>query len=73
MAWRIFKFHSDYRWLTRFVIFILLSILGIKLTGYLELNWVYALGLYLIFTSLLSLATGLISLKSVLKMVVTLK
>ena len=68
---RIFHFKTDYILLARLAVFIVLIGLTSIFIRYLPIKWIYSFGLFMIVGALLSLATGLLNLKSIFKVVVS--
>jgi O-antigen/teichoic acid export membrane protein len=62
---RIFRLKTDFRLLIRLAVFISLVAAGSVLISNLPVFWIYSLGLYFLMAALLSMALGLIKLKSI--------
>jgi O-antigen/teichoic acid export membrane protein len=72
LAKRIFKFNTDYKLLARLGIFVLLiAPLSFLMRGF-PLAWYYSFGLYLLSGAILAFVTGLLNIKSMFKLVLTL-
>jgi O-antigen/teichoic acid export membrane protein len=68
---QIFKFKTDYILIARLAVFIaLVAVISIFIRQ-LPIRWFYSFGLFMIAGALLSLATGLLNLKSIFKVVVS--
>jgi len=68
---RIFRFKTDYILLARLAVFIVLIALASIFSRQLPIKWIYSFGLFLITGAVLSLVTGLLNLKSIFKVVVS--
>jgi O-antigen/teichoic acid export membrane protein len=68
---RIFRFKTDYILLARLTVFVVLIALTSLFIRQLPVKWIYSFGLFMIVGALLSLVTGLLNLKSIFKVVVS--
>jgi O-antigen/teichoic acid export membrane protein len=68
---QIFSFKVDYILLARLAVFIVLIAVISIFIRQLPVKWIYSFGLFMITGALLSLATGLLNLKSIFKVVVS--
>jgi O-antigen/teichoic acid export membrane protein len=68
---QIFRFKTDYNLLSRLAIFIILVALSSFLIRELPVRWVYSFGLYLMSGIILAFVTGLISFKSIFRLVLS--
>lgn len=64
LAKRIFRFHTNYRFLLRLAVFIVLVATGSLLSSKMPVYWPISLGIFLVSAGLLAFALGLLNIKS---------
>jgi O-antigen/teichoic acid export membrane protein len=65
LARHIFKFGTNYAYIAKLILFVLLIYTAVFLIRFMGIEWYYTFGIYLVTAFILSFATGIISLKSV--------
>lgn len=61
---RTFHLHTDVKLVVRLITFILLVAAGSMLISRIPVFWIYSLGIYLLFASMLSVLLGLLKIRS---------